>query len=180
MVPPATTTARLRALPDVAVLDATSEGPEPEHIARLISIAEQGGGVLVAVRPGDDQVAALTGVEVATDEGAGEWFVTLADRQESARLEGEVALTTPLRTLTPLNGSAQVAATSSIRFEHRPVICVRPIGAGRVVAVGTIDLDATLAHPVVFTARIPVRPAASASFACSRRWRCSPCIGITI
>ena len=106
--------------------------------------------------PGDDdasQLAAsqLTGVAVTSDEGRGEWFITLADRPEAARLEGEVPLTTPLRTLAPLNGTAQVAATTSIRFQHQPVICVRQLGAGRVVTMGTADLAAALAHPVVGT-----------------------------
>jgi predicted dehydrogenase len=151
MVPTATTTADLRGLDDLAVLDERADDAGPERIATLISSAERGGAVLVAARPGDEQATALTGVAVATDEGAGEWFITLADRPEAARLDGEVALTTPLRTLMPLNGSAEVAATSSIRFEHRPVICVRPIGRGRVVTVGTMDLDATLAHPIVGT-----------------------------
>lgn len=124
---------------------------DPETLSELIAHAESGGAVLAVPRPGDEQHAALTGVRVVTDHGPGEWFVTLADRPEAARLEGEVALTTPLRSLAPLNGSAVVAATTSIHFEHRPVICVRSLGAGRVVTVGTVDLDATLAHPVVGT-----------------------------
>ena len=33
---------------------------------------------------------------------------------------------------------------------------------------------------VPFTASTPLRRFASASLACSRRWRCSPCIGTTI
>lgn len=123
----------------------------PDRIAELISLAEQGGAVLVVAQPGDDQASSLTGVSVASDEGAGEWFVTLDDRPEAARLDTEVALTTPLRTLTPLNGSAQVAATTSVRFQHQPVISIRSLGEGRVVTVGTADVARALAHPVVGT-----------------------------
>lgn len=133
------------------VLDQSASAAGPERIAALMAHAEAGGAVLVVAQPGDEQAAALTGVTVTSDLGAGEWFVTLADRPERARLDGEVPLTTPLRTLAPLNGTASVAATTSIRFAHEPVICVRPLGAGRVVTVGTLDLEATMAHPVVGT-----------------------------
>ena len=126
-------------------------GVGPDRIAELTAHAEAGGSVLVVAFPGDEQASALTGVTVTSDAGHGEWFVTLADRPEAARLEGEVPLTTPLRTLSPMNGTATVAATTSIRFQHQPVICVRPLGSGRVVTVGTADLNATMAHPVVGT-----------------------------
>lgn len=133
------------------VLDQPASAVGPDRIAQLIAHAEAGGSVLVVAQPGDEQAASLTGVTVTADVGPGEWFVTLAERPERARLEGEVPLTTPLRTLAPLNGTASVAATTSIRFDHHPVICVRPLGSGRVVTVGTLDLDATMAHPVVGT-----------------------------
>lgn len=136
---------------DVKVLDQAAAAVDPERIAELISHAEAGGAVLVVARAADEQASALTGVEVVAEHGPGEWFITLADRPERARLDGEVPLTTPLRTLSPLNGTAEVAATSSIRFEHQPVVCVRPLGAGRVVTIGTADLGATLAHPVIGT-----------------------------
>lgn len=133
------------------VLDHTASAVGPDRIAALMAHAEAGGSVLVVAQPGDNQAASLTGVAVTSEAGPGEWFITLAERPERARLEGEVPLTTPLRTLSPLNGTATVAATTSIRFDHQPVICVRPLGSGRVVTVGTVDLDATMAHPVVGT-----------------------------
>ena len=135
----------------ISVLDERASDVGPDRIAELITTAEHGGAILVVAQPGDEQANALTGLIVAANEGPGEWFVTLAERPEAARLDGEVALSTPLHTLTPLSGDTEVAATTSIRFQHQPVICVRSLGAGRVVTVGTADIDATLAHPVVGT-----------------------------
>jgi predicted dehydrogenase len=133
------------------VFDQRADDAGPDRIADLIAAVDAGAAVLVVAQPGDEQASALTGVTVTSDFDRGEWFITLGDRPERARLDDEVALTTPLRTLAPLNGTAAVAASTSIRFEHRPVICVRSLGAGRVVTIGTTDLDATLAHPVVGT-----------------------------
>ncbi len=123
----------------------------PDRIAALLAHAEDGGSVLVVAHPDDEQASSLTGVVVTGEHPPTEWFITLADRPEAARLDGEVPVTTALRTLTTLNGSAQIAATSSIHFHHHPVVCVRTVGAGRVVTVGTLDLDAALDHPVIGT-----------------------------
>ncbi len=136
---------------DLEVLRERASEVGSDRIAALLAHAEQGGSVLVVAHPGDEQTSALTGVEVTGETPHGEWFITLADRPEAARLDGEVPVTTPLRTLATMNGTAQIAATSSIRFRHEPVVCVRPIGQGRVVTVGTTDLDAALGHPVVGT-----------------------------
>lgn len=145
---------------DYEVLDPSAGAIEPDRIPELIRLAESGGSVLVVAQAGDEQVAALTGVTVTSDEGPGEWFITLAERPERARLDGEVPLTTPLQALAPLNGGAEVAATTSIRFSHRPVICVREIGAGRVVTIGTTDIAATMSHPAVgtFVRRLLAKP----------------------
>ncbi len=135
---------------------------DPDRAAEIERIAEAGGAVLLAIEPGDDAAAALAGVTVAHDLAAGEWFVTLADDHAGRRLDGEVAITTPLRMLQPIDGGITVAATTSVRFTHHPTITVRQLGAGRIVTTGVADLHALRRHPTLgaFVARLlqPVQP----------------------
>jgi predicted dehydrogenase len=109
-------------------------------------IAEAGAKVLLAIEPDDDDAAALAGVAVTADLPDTEWFVTLADPAAAARLDGEVPITSPLRTLAPLDGGVSVAATTSLRFGHRPTLTVRHLGAGRIVTSGIADLGALTRH----------------------------------
>jgi predicted dehydrogenase len=112
----------------------------------LEEFARSGGTVLLVLAPNDPCGTELAGVEVIADHPVGEWFVTLADRPESARLPGEVAISSPIRTLRPVHPAAVVAATTSIGFVHHATIAVRPLGAGRVVVSGITDLDTLRAH----------------------------------
>ena len=134
----------------------------------LERIAESGGRVLLAIEPHDDIAAAIAGVSVAADLPRTEWFVTLADDAASARLDGEVPVTSQLRTLAPIDGGITVAATTSVRFVHHPTIAVRQIGAGRIVTTGIADLDALQRHPTLgpFVGRLlmPAAPTRSTEF----------------
>jgi len=122
---------------------------DSERAGEIERIAEAGGCVLLAIEPDDDVAAALSGVAVTADHPRAEWFVTLADPVASTRLDGEVAITSPLRTLQPMDGGIDVAATSSVRFVHHPTIAVRSVGAGRIVTTGVADLEALAAHPTL-------------------------------
>jgi predicted dehydrogenase len=130
--------------------------------------AEAGTNVLLALEPGDDVAAALAGVSVASDLPLTEWFITLANDQAAARLDGEVAITSPLRTLAPIDGGITVAATTSVRFVHHPTITVRQIGQGRIVTTGIADLAALQRHPTLapFVARLltPTAPSRTTDF----------------
>ncbi len=108
--------------------------------------AHRGGAVLIVPEPGDDHAARLTGVEVGEILPRTEWFVTLADRDEAVRLDGEVPIFTGLRTLEVRADDVDVAATTSVRFHHRPTVTVRRVGAGVVVSVGTADVEALIDH----------------------------------
>ncbi len=119
--------------------------------ASLEDWARQGGTVLVVPEPDDDHAARLIGARVDTVLPTAEWFVTLAARPENVRLDGEVPIRSPLRTLDPLDPSTSVAATTSVRFLHRPTMLVRTVGAGRIVASGITDLDAVESHPTLGT-----------------------------
>ncbi|MEM9033313.1 MAG: Gfo/Idh/MocA family oxidoreductase [Actinomycetota bacterium] len=114
---------------------------------RLLAHLREGGTVLIAPEPGDRVAADLAGVEVIDEAPRTEWFVTLADRPEAARLDGEVAVTSALRLLRPT--TATVAATTSVRFTHHPTLAVRRVGSGTVVASGVADLDALCHHPTL-------------------------------
>ncbi len=118
--------------------------------AALEARAAAGASVLVGVRPGDDIAARLGGVEITGRERTGEWFVTLAPGPETARLDSEVAVSTVLTTLAPAVPGARVAATTSVRFDHRPALVVREVGRGRIVATG-VDVAALLTHPTLGT-----------------------------
>ncbi|MFK7918144.1 MAG: Gfo/Idh/MocA family protein [Ilumatobacter sp.] len=111
--------------------------------------ATGGGSVLLIPEPGDELAAELAGARVSSTLPNTEWFVTLADRAEAVRLEGEVAVSTALLTLDPVAAGVEVAATTSVRFAHHPTIIVRPIGAGRVVTLGTTAVSAVQAHAVL-------------------------------
>ncbi|HSP28188.1 MAG TPA: Gfo/Idh/MocA family oxidoreductase, partial [Ilumatobacteraceae bacterium] len=129
---------------------------DAEHAAEIERVAESGGRVLLAIEPDDDIAAAIAGVAVVAELPRTEWFVTLVDDQASARLDTEVAITTPLRTLAPIDGGIKVAATTSVRFVHHATIAVRCVGAGRIVTTGIADLDALRRHGTLapFVARL--------------------------
>ena len=119
---------------------------DEQRAAELTSAAEAGRSILLAIEPGDETAAAIAGVAVASDLPATEWFVTLADAAAASRLDGEVPITTRLRTLAPIDGGIEVAATTSVQFVHHPTVTVRRLGAGRIVATGIADLDALRRH----------------------------------
>lgn len=77
-----------------------------------------------------------------------EWFVTLAERDEAARLDPEVPVRGALDLLRIADG-AEVAATTSVRFEHTPTIAVRDIDGARLVVVGLHDADVLWSHPTL-------------------------------
>ena len=106
--------------------------------------------MVVVAELGDEHGHELAGVVVTEQLPRGEWFVTLADRPESVRLDAEVPVVSALHTLRP-TGDTEVAATTSVRYEHRPTVTVRRIGAGRVVALGATDVDAALRHGTLGT-----------------------------
>jgi predicted dehydrogenase len=126
--------------------------------AELHSIVTAGGSVLVVASGDRPRAGALAGVEVVEPLGRTEWFVTLADDAAAARLDGEVAVTSALNTLRP-TAEATVAATTSVRFAHRPVVTVRRLGRGRIVATGVADIDALRRHTTLgpFVSRL-LRP----------------------
>ena len=137
---------------------------DADRSGEIERVAESGGSVLLAIEPGDEAAAALAGVCVAGDLTPGEWFVTLRHDDAATRLDGEVPITTPLRTLRPLDGGIEIAATPSVRFTHHPTIAVRCLGRGRIVTTGLGDLDALRRHPTLgpFVARL-LRPQVPAS-----------------
>lgn len=114
--------------------------------ADTLAFAEAGGQVLIAPEPGDALAAELCGIRVTADLPHSEWFVTLADRPETVRLDGEVPIFTALRTLDVVGNDTAIAATTSVRFHHEPTITVRRIGRGCVVASGIADLKALQRH----------------------------------
>jgi len=117
----------------------------------LEEFARRGGSVLLVLAPDDPCGAELAGVEVTADLPATEWFITLADCPEAARLPGEVAVATAIRALRPVSPEIVVAATTSIRFVNHPTIAVRPVGTGRVVVCGLADLESLRAHATIAT-----------------------------
>ena len=136
------------------------QGPmTADDVADAEAVLAQGSSVLVVLEPDDEIAAAFCGVRVISDLPRTEWFVTLADRPEAVRLSGEVSITTPLRTLQPTHPDTQVAATTSVRFEHLPTVTVRTVGSGRIVTVGAADLGALNSHEVLgrYVARL-LRP----------------------
>jgi predicted dehydrogenase len=123
-------------------------GPiEPELVDDLESFARAGGSVVLVPAADDPATVRLGGVEVIGRLPRTEWFVTLAERPERVRLDGEVPVTSSLAVLRPCAPGVDVAATTSIHFEHRPTITVRRVGAGRVITTGVTDLRALVAQP---------------------------------
>jgi predicted dehydrogenase len=122
---------------------------DPAASASLETHVLAGGTVLMAPEPDDPCATHLAGVVVDDTLPTTEWYVTLADRAEAARLDGEVPITTALRTLRPTSDDIDIAATTSVRFRHHPTITVRRLGRGRIVSTGLGDLDALLAHPTL-------------------------------
>jgi predicted dehydrogenase len=118
--------------------------------SELERCAADGRSVVIVPEPADEHGHELAGVVVTEALPRGEWFVTLADRPESVRLDAEVPVVSALHTFRP-TGDTEVAATTSVRYEHRPTVTVRRIGAGRVVAVGATDVDAVLRHGTLGT-----------------------------
>ena len=132
----------------------------PEVAGELLTFVSAGGAVLIAPEPGDEVAAAFAGLRVTSDLPRAEWFVTLVDRPEVARLDREVPVTTGLRTFEVAGPDTAVVATTSVRFQHVPTMAVRTHGAGRIVSSGVADLDALQAHATLgrFVARL-LRPA---------------------
>lgn len=120
-----------------------------DDAARLEAHASAGGSALVLPDAGDEIAERLIGAVVSPRLPHTEWFVTLADRPESIRLVGEVPITTALSTFDVFDPDVEIAATTSVRFEHRPTMLVRRVGAGRIVAVGTANLGALDEHPTL-------------------------------
>ncbi len=119
----------------------------------LCGFVEAGGTVIIVPEPGDEVGAGFAGVEVTADLADTEWFITLAERPERVRLDGEVPISSGLRLLRPLPGTegsgAVVAATTSVAYEHSPTITVRQMGAGRIIASGITDLGAVSRHHTI-------------------------------
>jgi predicted dehydrogenase len=123
-------------------LDADSVGALEAH-------ARNGASILLVPEPGDELAEALAGADIAAPLPHTEWFVTLAARPEAMRLDGEVPITTSLLTFDPFDPDVEVAATSSVRFNHHPTMLVRRVGAGRVVTIGMTAPDAVDTHPTL-------------------------------
>jgi len=134
----------------------------PDDAARLEQHARNGGGVLVVPAPDDPHGAALTGACVERRLPDTEWFITLVDTAAALRLDGEVPVTSGLFPLR-LQHDVDVAATTSIRFEHQPTMAIRTVGDGRIVTVGLTDLGAIAGHATLapFVRRL-LQPAAPA------------------
>lgn len=133
---------------------------DADRAAEIERFADSGGCVLLAIEPDDDIAASIAGVAVAQDLPPAEWFVTITDDDAAARLDREVAVTTPLRVLAPIDGGITVAATTSVRFVHHPTVAVRSVGSGRIVTTGIADLDALRRHQTLapFVARLLAPP----------------------
>ncbi len=124
----------------------TIVGPITTHdVGEVEQFARNGGTVLFVPAPDSEPDASLAGAWVSDVLPRTEWFVTLADRPERARLEGEVPITSPLITFDIKDGATVAAATTSVRFTHQPTLLVRTIGEGRVIVSGITDL-ASLSH----------------------------------
>lgn len=122
---------------------------DPAERADLERWVAAGGALLLAPAADDAEALRLAGVALDAELPRTEWFVTLAERPEAARLEGEVPLTSGLCLLRPTDERTAVAATTSVHGRHRPTITVRTLGDGVVVASGVTDLDALRRHTVL-------------------------------
>ncbi|NQY55153.1 MAG: Gfo/Idh/MocA family oxidoreductase [Ilumatobacteraceae bacterium] len=146
-------TVELDDLHDVQLLETPLDA---DTAARAAAHADAGGAVLVVPTQNDPLAAELCGVDIVDHLPTTEWFVTLTDRPEARRLDGETPITSALTLLRPTHDDTVAAATTSVRFEHHPTITVRQRGAGRVVALGVTDVDAVRHHPTIgrFVARL--------------------------
>ncbi len=125
----------------------TLTGPlTPEQADKLLTFANAGGTVLFVPAPDSQPDALLAGAWVSDVLPRTEWFVTLTDRPERARLAGEVPITSPLITFDIKDGATVAAATTSVRFAHQPTLLVRTVGEGRVITSGITDLRALEQH----------------------------------
>ena len=145
--PPESRVADTADVADVATSVMLSTGPlDADAVARLEAHARQGGSVLLVPAPGDELAEALSGARISPPLPHTEWFVTLAARPETIRLDDEVAVTTSLLTFDPFDPDVEVAATTSVRFRHHPTMLVRPVGSGRIVTIGMTSAGAVDAH----------------------------------
>jgi predicted dehydrogenase len=135
----------------------------PDTAADLLGFVRDGGCILMAPEPGDTVAAELAGLRVSTEQPHAEWFITLVDRPEVARLDREVSVSTRLRTFEATSPDTTVVATTSVRFQHVPTMMLRTLGAGRIVSSGVADLEALQRHATLgrFVARL-LRPTSSA------------------
>ncbi len=117
---------------------------QPDEADRLRTAAAAGATVIVVAEPDDPVGAELTGCRVDESLPRTEWFVTLASGPAAARLDAEVPITTALRLLGPIE--ADTVATTSVRFRHHPTLAVRPVGEGRIITSGVVDLTALETH----------------------------------
>lgn len=117
--------------------------------AELDAYVRSGGSVLLCAQPGDQVAEQLAGATFSEPLPRTEWFITLSQRPEAVRLAGEVPITTALITLTPTDDTAEIAATTSVRFESHPTIVVRSLGAGRVITIGIESLGALASNTAV-------------------------------
>ncbi len=155
-----TTTSTSIDLGDQATVMTTSlDALTDRELTALHDHVRRGGRLLLVLQPGDHAGAALAGAEVSDTEADAEWFVTLADRPEAIRLDGEVPVRSGLRHLRMIAPDAEVAASSSVRFEHRPILTVRRVGHGMVVGCG-LDVGPARQHPVIgrFVDRLLIGP----------------------
>ncbi|MEM9515437.1 MAG: Gfo/Idh/MocA family oxidoreductase [Actinomycetota bacterium] len=136
----------LAALTDVRVITTPLD---TDTAASATAHADGGGTVLIIATTADPLAAELGGADATRERPLAEWFVTLADRPEARRLDGETPITSALTLLRPTSDATEIAATTSVEFTHHPTITVRRRGAGTVVTLGVTDLDAVRAHPTI-------------------------------
>jgi predicted dehydrogenase len=128
-------------LPDLGAVDVLVVDHRPEAVDAIGDLACRGGRVLLCT-----PVAPL-GSASGEAFGRGEWFATLAAAHPAAaRLDREFAITAALTELEPSPGD-EVVVTASVRFRHRPLVTVRPMGAGAVITCGLGPAEVALAHP---------------------------------
>ncbi|MFW2381284.1 MAG: Gfo/Idh/MocA family protein [Acidimicrobiales bacterium] len=126
---------------------ATVTGPITSEVRiETEDFAAAGGTVLFVPAPDSEQDALLAGAWVSDVLPRTEWFITLADRPERVRLDGEVPITSPLITFDIKDPATVAAATTSVRFQHQPTLLVRTVGEGRVITSGITDVSALAQH----------------------------------
>ena len=121
----------------------------PDDVTAAEAHLAGGGSVLLAPVPGDECAERLSGCRVVAELPDTEWFITLSQRPEAARLDGEVPVRTALRLMQPAAADVEVVATTSVRFRHEPTMTLRRVGSGRVVTVGISDPATVFGHPTV-------------------------------